>query len=103
MYKLAFFVPPEAKESVKEALFEIGVGRYRNYDKCSWEVLGNGQFRALSGANPFIGEIEELEILQEYKVEMICKDELIKDAIKVLKKAHPYEEVAFEVIKLEDF
>ncbi len=103
MYKLAFFVPKEEKETVKEALFTIGVGKYNNYDKCSWEILGTGQFRALSGANPHIGTIGEVETLEEYKVEMICSDELIQKAVEKLKDAHPYEEVAYEVIKLEEF
>ena len=103
MYKLSFFVPKEHKEDVKEALFFIGVGAYENYDKCSWEVEGRGQFRALQGANPFLGEVGKVEYVQEFKVEMICKDELIKKAIEVLKGAHPYEEVAYEVVKLEDF
>ena len=103
MYKLSFFVPKEAKEKVKEALFSMGVGRYNNYDKCSWEVLGEGQFRALDGANPHIGDVGEVEKVQEYKVEMICQDNIIKKAIKVLKQNHPYEEVAYEVFKLEEF
>jgi len=102
MYKLSFFVPKEQKEEVKEALFDIGVGKYKDYDKCSWEVLGTGQFRPLENANPFIGKKGEVEKVEEYKVEMICEDLLIKKAIKVLKETHPYEEVAYEVIKLED-
>ena len=102
MYKLSFFIPKEQKEKVKEALFDTGVGKYKDYDKCSWEVLGTGQFRALENANPFIGKKGKVETLQEYKVEMICEDLLIKKAIKVLKETHPYEEVAYEVIKLED-
>ena len=103
MYKLAFFVPKEQKEQVKEALFEIGVGRYANYDKCSWEAAGVGQFRALEGADPFIGDVGEVERIEEYKVEMICADDLIKEAVSTLKQAHPYEEVAYEVIRLEPF
>jgi len=103
MYKLSFFVPVDAKEKVKEALFSIGIGKYKNYDKCSWEVLGQGQFRPLKGANPHIGTINDVEKVKEYKVEMICKDHLIKKAVLELKKSHPYEEVAYEVIKLEEF
>ena len=103
MYKLAFFVPKEQKEEVKEALFAIGAGTYENYDKCSWEVEGTGQFRPLKGANPFLGEVGELERVKEYKVEMICKDELIQKAVSTLKEVHPYEEVAYEVVKLEEF
>ena len=102
MYKLSFFVPKEQKEEVKEALFSIGVGAYENYDKCSWEVKGTGQFRPLQGANPFLGNIGEVEKVVEYKVEMICKDALIQKAVAILKEAHPYEEVAYEVIKLAE-
>lgn len=103
MYKLNFFVPIEDKDRVKEALFTIGVGRYENYECCSFETLGVGQFKPMQGANPHIGEINNIERVEEYKVEMICSDNLIKEAIKVLKKAHPYEEVAYEVFKMEEF
>ena len=102
MYKFSFFVPKEYKEEVKEALFSIGVGKYENYDKCSWEVEGVGQFRALENANPFLGKVGKVEYANEYKVEMICKDSLIHKAVKKLKEVHPYEEVAYEVIKLEN-
>ncbi len=102
MYKLNYFVPTDAKEKTKKALFDIGVGRYNNYDSCSFEIKGTGQFRAIDNANPHLGNLNELELVEEYKVEMICKDELIKEAIKVLKQSHPYEEVAYEVFKLEE-
>lgn len=102
MYKLNFFVPKEEKERVKAALFAIGVGKYENYDMCSFETLGTGQFRPLKGANPHIGEVEKVEHVQEYKVEMICSDELIKKAVEVLKEVHPYEEVAYEVFRMEE-
>jgi hypothetical protein len=103
MYKLSYFVPKEAKERTKEALFNVGAGKFRNYDCCSFESEGIGQFRPLDGANPYIGEHNKIEYVKEYKVEMICEDALIKRAVEVLKEAHPYEEVAYEVIKLEDF
>ncbi|WP_345980621.1 NGG1p interacting factor NIF3 [Sulfurimonas sp. HSL3-2] len=102
MYKLNFFVPAEDKERVKEALFSIGVGRYENYECCSFETLGHGQFKPVNGADPYIGELDRLEVVEEYKVEMICKDELIKKALVVLKKVHPYEEVAYEVFRMEE-
>ena len=103
MYKLAFFVPKENKEQVKEALFAAGAGRYDNYDKCSWEVLGTGQYRPLKGANPYIGSVGSIETIAEYKVEMICSATKIQAAIRALKEAHPYEEVAYEVFKIEEF
>ena len=103
MYKLNYYVPVEAKEKTKNALFSIGVGKFNNYDNCCFETLGQGQFRPIKDANPYIGTKDKITYLQEYKVEMICCDELIKKAVEVLKEAHPYEEVAYEVVKLEDF
>jgi hypothetical protein len=102
MYKLNFFVPKEDKERVKEALFAIGVGRYENYECCSFETLGAGQFKPTNKANPHIGKLGKIELVAEYKVEMICEEALIKKAIEVLKEVHPYEEVAYEVFRMED-
>ena len=103
MYKLNYYVPLDAKEKIKKALFNIGVGRFKNYECCSWETLGQGQFKPIGNANPAIGEINTLEQLDEYKVEMICENKLIEFAVQTLKKVHPYEEVAYEVFKMEEF
>ena len=103
MYKLNYYVPTEAKEKTKEALFNVGVGKFDNYENCAFETLGRGQFKPIGSANPYIGKTGTLEYVEEYKVEMICRDDLIKKAVEILKEAHPYEEVAYEVIRLEDF
>lgn len=103
MYKLNYFVPTDAKEKTKQALFDIGVGRYENYEYCSFETLGLGQFKPIADANPHIGKLDIVEKVQEYKVEMICSDEIIQEAIKILKETHPYEEVAYEVFRMEGF
>ncbi len=102
MYKLYYYVPVEAKEKTKQALFDMGVGKFENYENCSWETLGYGQFKPVANANPAIGELDKLEVLEEYKIEMICSDELIHQAVKTLKEVHPYEEVAYEVFKMEN-
>ena len=102
MYKIAFFVPEEHKEAVKQAIFETGAGKIGDYDCCSWETLGTGQFQPLDGANPYIGKKGTVETVQEYRVELVCRDELIVSAIEALKQAHPYEEPAYDVWKLED-
>ena len=101
MYKLVFFVPEEHKETVKQAVFATGAGMIGDYDQCCWEVLGVGQFRPLMGANPFIGKTGELETVKEYRIELVCDDGLIQAAVEALKSAHPYEEPAYDVIKLE--
>lgn len=100
MYKLCFYVPENATEIVKQALFEAGAGRIGNYDQCSWQTLGRGQFRPLAGSHPSVGDQGQLETLAEYKVEMVCGDDVIKQVIRALKTSHPYEEPAFDVSKL---
>lgn len=103
MYKLAFFTPIDAAETVKEAVFASGAGRIGNYEACCFQTHGTGQFRPLRGANPHIGQAGELEHVEEFKIELVCSDAVIRDAVAALKAAHPYEEPAYEVWKLEDF
>ncbi len=102
MYKLVFFVPESHLELVKTAVFSAGAGRIGNYDQCCWQVPGVGQFRPLADANPYIGSCGQLEVLHEYRVEMICADEFIQNAVVALRATHPYEEPAFEVLHLID-
>lgn len=102
MYKLCVFIPASHLESVKSALFEQGAGRIGDYDCCSWQTLGEGQFRPLKGAKPYIGEINEVETVSEYKVEMVVDNACIKGVLKALFTAHPYEEPAFDVLSLTD-
>jgi len=103
VYKLCFFVPETHLEQTKRALFEVGAGRIGDYDACAWQTLGQGQFRPLDGSQPFLGERGELEVVSEYKVEMVCGEDLIRRAVDALKAAHPYEEPAYEVYRLEEF
>ena len=103
MYKLIYFVPTENKEVTKKALFNVGAGKFNNYECCSFETLGVGQFKPINEANPFIGNLNIVEQVEEYKVELLCNDDIIQKAIETLKLIHPYEEVAYDVIKLENF
>ena len=102
MYKLAFFVPVDEAENVKEALFKSGAGRIGDYEACCFQTRGSGQFRPLDGADPHIGKIGDLERVDELKVELVCADDLIHAAVAALKAAHPYEEPAYEAWKLAD-
>lgn len=95
LYSLVFYVPEAWLEKVKSALFEAGAGRLGNYEHCSWECPGRGQFRPLSGSSPFLGKEGTLEETKEFKVEMICSGEALPVALDALKKAHPYEEPAY--------
>ncbi|MFT3930301.1 MAG: YqfO family protein [Spongiibacteraceae bacterium] len=102
MYKLCVYVPTSHVEQVKQAMFDAGAGRIGDYDSCCWQVAGQGQFRPLAGANPFIGSQGNIETVEEYKVELVCEDALIADVVAALKQAHPYEEPAYQVWKLEN-
>lgn len=102
MYKLAFFVPVENAENVKEAVFATGAGRIGDYEACCFQTYGTGQFRPLAGAEPHLGQVGRLERVEEMKIELVCQDDLINAAIGALKKAHPYEEVAYDVWQLAE-
>lgn len=103
MFKICFFVPEAQLESTKEAMFQAGAGRIGDYDHCAWQTLGVGQFRPLAGSDPFVGQQGAIERLAEYKVEMVCADESVGEAVRALKLAHPYEEPAYDVYRLEVF
>ena len=103
MYQLSFYVPAAHVDVVKQAVFDAGGGRIGNYDSCCWQVAGQGQFRPLPGSDPAIGGIGQLELVDEYKVEMVCGDAHISAAVAALRRAHPYEEPAYQVWKLESF
>ena len=103
MYKLVFFVPADFLEPVKQAVFDAGAGRIGDYDQCCWQTLGEGQFRPLAGSSPFIGEQGNVTQVSEYRVEMVCADNLIGDVVAALKQAHPYEEPAYDVVLLAGF
>ena len=100
MLKLEFYVPVDASQTVKNAIFAAGGGAIGNYQKCCWETLGQGQFEAKVGADPHIGEIDSLKTLPELKVELVCSESIIKDVVSALKKSHPYEEPAYNIIQL---
>ncbi len=102
MYKLAFFVPVEDAEAVKEAVFATGAGRIGDYEACCFQTRGTGQFRPLEGADPHIGHVGDLERVEELKVELVCEDTLIRQAVAALRLAHPYEEPAFDLWRLEN-
>ncbi len=105
-YQLCFYVPVSHLEVVKTALFKKGAGKLGHYDACSWEVLGQGQFRPLTGSHPFLGDENKVEVVPEYKVEMICTPKYITQVLHELIAIHPYEIPAYsvyEVKTIQDF
>ncbi|MBK4990544.1 MULTISPECIES: NGG1p interacting factor 3 protein, NIF3 [Pseudomonas] len=103
MYKLAFFVPASHVEVVKAAVFAAGGGRIGGYDHCAWQALGQGQFRPLDGSQPYLGQAGQVEVVEEWKVELVVADGLIAQVVAALKGSHPYETPAYEVWRLAEF
>lgn len=103
MYKLTTYIPTDYLEPVKQALFEAGAGQIGNYQYCCWQVLGTGQFMPLVGNQAFIGTTNQLEILAEWRVEMIVAQDKIEAVVQVLKQSHPYETPAYDVIEVAAF
>jgi len=100
MYQLCFYVPASHLELVKDALFAAGAGQYKGYDRCAWQILGQGQFRPLMGSNPFMGDKDQISTIPEYKVEMICVEDKINQALNALIASHPYEQPAFSIFRI---
>lgn len=103
LLKIEFYVPEEQLQRVKQAMFDAGAGKVGDYDSCAWQILGEGQFKPGDGSNPFKGKRGSLETLNEYKVEMVCAEQFIVQVISAMKHSHPYEEVAYSVIRTEAF
>ncbi|HKK90826.1 MAG TPA: hypothetical protein VJ936_05470 [Desulfobacteraceae bacterium] len=99
MYVISFYVPETHLQGVKQALFDRGAGKIGHYDSCAWQTKGRGQFRPLDGSSPFSGKQDRISQVDEYKVEMVCSDDVIAHVIKALHRSHPYEQPAYHVIK----
>lgn len=95
MFMLVFYVPTDAAEKVKKAVFAAGGGKLGNYDSCCWQIVGQGQFQPLAGSDPYLGEVGRIEAVKELRVEMICADAKLEAALQALVAAHPYETPAY--------
>ena len=103
MYKLTVFIPDEALEQVKSALFAAGAGKIGDYEQCCWQVQGTGQFMPLAGSTPHIGTHNRIETVIEWRVEMVVNTAAIDNVVTALKRAHPYETPAYDVLQVLDF
>jgi hypothetical protein len=98
--KLVVFVPPEALDAVRDAVFAAGAGRIGEYERCSWYAAGTGTFRGGAGANPSVGERGVEERVPELRLETVFPEERHEAVVAALRGAHPYEEPAFDVYPL---
>ncbi len=98
--KLVVFVPRESLETVRDALFAAGAGRIGDYERCSWYTAGTGTFLGGEGTAPAIGERGREERVAELRLETVYPEERHEEIVEALRRAHPYEEPAFDVYPL---
>ena len=99
-YKLVVFVPREALDAVRDAVFDAGAGRIGDYERCSWYTEGTGTFLGGEGSSPSIGTADREEHVPEFRLETILPAERLEDVVAALRAAHPYEEPAYDVYPL---
>jgi hypothetical protein len=98
--KLVAFVPREALDTVRTALFEAGAGRIGGYEHCSWYTEGTGTFLGGEGTSPSVGQAGREERVAELRLETVFPAERQDDVVAALRSAHPYEEPAFDIYDL---
>ena len=100
--KLVTFIPTEYFAKVQHAIFEAGAGNIGNYDSCGYTLTGSGTFRGNEESNPFIGEKGQVHSQEEIRFETILPTHLLGNVVSALIKAHPYEEVAYDIYPLDN-
>lgn len=98
--KLVVFVPAEALDAVRDAVFAAGAGRIGDYERCSWYTAGTGTFVGGEGTDPVVGERGQEERVPELRLETVFPADRQDEVVAALRKAHPYEEPAFDVYPL---
>lgn len=102
LYKLITFVPTKDLQVVRNALFSIGAGSIGEYEKASFVSSGVGSFQGSASSNPSIGKAGEFTEVEEEKLEVLLIDTLLSSALKTLQEHHPYEEVAYDIVPLQN-
>ena len=100
-YKLVVFVPLDHAEAVREAIHAAGGGTLGNYSYVSFSSRGVGRFKPEKGSHPAIGEVGKIQEVEEERIEVLVDKSIISDVLTAMKKAHPYEEVAYDLYPLE--
>jgi dinuclear metal center YbgI/SA1388 family protein len=100
--KIVTYCPVEHADKVRNAIFEAGAGHIGNYDSCSYNIIGEGTFKPLENANPYVGEISKLHFEKEIRIETVFPAYKQKEILEALFKNHPYEEVAYDIYPLNN-
>jgi hypothetical protein len=100
--KLVWFVPVEALDATREAVFAAGAGLIGDYERCSWYTAGTGTFFGGEGTDPALGASGREEHVAELRVETVAPADRVEEVVDALRAAHPYEEPAYDVYPLLD-
>lgn len=100
LVKIVVFVPLTHTKIVREAIGKAGAGIIGDYDYCSFSSKGIGRFKPNDKAKPHIGKANQLEEVEEERIEFVCPRDKAKSVISAIKKVHPYEEVALDIYPL---
>lgn len=100
LVKIVVFVPATHTDAIRQAIGDAGAGVIGNYSHCTFSSKGIGRFKPLSGANPTIGKVGELESVEEERIETVCPKDKLKEVLEAIKETHPYEEVALDIYPL---
>jgi hypothetical protein len=100
--KMVVFVPTTHAEQVRKAMFDAGAGQIGNYSHCSYNLTGEGTFKAGEGTNPFVGEKDQLHTEPEVRIETIVPKFLASAVVKAMLTVHPYEEPAYDIYPLQN-
>jgi hypothetical protein len=100
--KLVVFVPREALDTVREAVFEAGAGRIGDYERCSWYTEGTGTFLGGASTSPDVGQPGREERVAELRLETVYPADREAEVVAALRRAHPYEEPALDLYPLAE-
>ncbi len=100
--KLVTFCPVDHAQKLREVIFRAGAGQIGNYDSCSFNIIGDGTFRAGEEANPFVGEVNQLHTGKEVRIETVFPDFLKNRIVSAMLETHPYEEVAYDIYPIDN-
>ena len=98
--KIIVTIPVENVNEVRDAICEVGAGVIGNYTDCSMSTKCIGTFKPTDEANPYIGKNNNLEFVEEEKLEAVCDIDIVKRVLKKLREVHPYEEPGIDIIPL---
>jgi hypothetical protein len=103
LYHVVVYVPLSHANAVREAVAKAGAGKIGNYEACSFSERGVGRFRPIKGAQPMVGSVGRLEEVEEERIEFMVEEQRLGGVVTAARNAHPYEEPAIHLWKMEDY